>query len=337
MHKPPHHTADISSFSFLVTGGAGFIGSNIVAYLLRHGAGRVRVLDNLSEGRIANIGPFIGRDDFQFIEGDITDPKTCLAACEGIDYVSHQAALGSVPRSIETPLKTNAANVTGFLNMLTAAKDAGVRRFVYASSSSVYGDSIRLPKVEEHIGSPLSPYAASKFVNEVYAGVYALNYDMELIGLRYFNIFGPNQKPEGPYAAVIPLFMDALLNNRRPFINGDGKQSRDFTYVDNAVQANIRALMTTVQGATGQVYNIACGERYSVNELFHTIRDIVGSDIEPVYREERRGDVRDSLADISKARAYLGYNPTVKLREGMVPTLEWFRENYAPQTIITGS
>lgn len=332
-----HHQGDLSHLAFLVTGGAGFIGSSIVAYLLANGAGKVRVLDNLSEGRITNIQPFIGRADFEFVKGDITDPKICMAACEGIDYVTHQAALGSVPRSIETPLKTNAANVTGFLNMLTAAKDANVKRFVYASSSSVYGDSIRLPKVEEHIGSPLSPYAASKLVNEVYAGVYALNYGMEVIGLRYFNIFGPNQKPEGPYAAVIPLFMEALLNGKRPFINGDGEQSRDFTFVDNAVQANIRAMLTTVDGATGQVYNIACGERYSVNELFNTIRDIVGSNIEPNYRDERKGDVRDSLADISKAKAYLGFSPTIKLREGMIPTLEWFRENYAPQMTVTGS
>jgi UDP-N-acetylglucosamine/UDP-N-acetylgalactosamine 4-epimerase len=328
MRTDIHHQGSLADLAFLVTGGAGFIGSNIVAYLLRNGARKVRVLDNLSEGRMANIEPFMGREDFEFIEGDITHPETCMLACEGIDYVTHQAALGSVPRSIETPLKTNAANVTGFLNMLTAAKDAGVRRFVYASSSSVYGDSLRLPKVEEHIGSPLSPYAASKFVNEVYAGVYALNYGMEVIGLRYFNIFGPNQKPEGPYAAVIPLFMDALLKGNAPYINGDGEQSRDFTFVDNAVQANVRAMLTEVDGATGQVYNIACGERYSVNELFHTIREIVGSDIMPIYREARKGDVRDSLADISKAKAYLGYNPTIKLQEGMIPTLEWFRQNY---------
>jgi UDP-N-acetylglucosamine/UDP-N-acetylgalactosamine 4-epimerase len=328
MRTDIHHQGSLANLAFLVTGGAGFIGSNIVAYLLRNGARKVRVLDNLSEGRMANIEPFMGREDFEFIEGDITHPETCMLACEGIDYVTHQAALGSVPRSIETPLKTNAANVTGFLNMLTAAKDAGVRRFVYASSSSVYGDSLRLPKVEEHIGSPLSPYAASKFVNEVYAGVYALNYGMEVIGLRYFNIFGPNQKPEGPYAAVIPLFMDALLKGNAPYINGDGEQSRDFTFVDNAVQANVRAMLTEVDGATGQVYNIACGERYSVNELFHTIREIVGSDIMPIYREARKGDVRDSLADISKAKAYLGYNPTIKLQEGMIPTLEWFRQNY---------
>jgi UDP-N-acetylglucosamine 4-epimerase len=323
-----HHNKDLSGLSFLVTGGAGFIGSNITDYLLRHGVGKVRVLDNLSEGKLQNIEQFLKLPNFEFIEGDITDADTCMRACKGIDYVTHQAALGSVPRSIATPLKTNAANVTGFLNMLTAAKDSGVKRFVYASSSSVYGDSIRLPKVEEHIGSPLSPYAASKFVNEVYAGVYALNYGMEVIGLRYFNIFGPNQKPDGPYAAVIPLFMDALLKGKSPFINGDGEQSRDFTFVDNAVQANIRALLTDVRGATGQVYNVACGERYTVNELFHTISELVGSDVQPTYRENRQGDVRDSLADISKARAYLGYEPNVKLREGMDVTLQWFRANF---------
>jgi UDP-N-acetylglucosamine/UDP-N-acetylgalactosamine 4-epimerase len=328
MTRESFHKESLNDLTFLVTGGAGFIGSNIATYLIRHGVGKVRVLDNLSEGKLQNIQPFLHLPNFEFIEGDITDADTCMKACEGVDYVTHQAALGSVPRSIATPLKTNAANVTGFLNMLTAAKDSGVKRFVYASSSSVYGDSTKLPKVEEHIGSPLSPYAASKFVNEVYAGVYALNFRMEVIGLRYFNIFGPNQKPDGPYAAVIPLFMDALLKGKSPFINGDGEQSRDFTYVDNAVQANIRALLTDVPGATAQVYNIACGERFSVNELFHTIRELVGSDVQPTYRENRPGDVRDSLADISKARAYLGYEPTVKLKEGMAITLQWFKENY---------
>jgi UDP-N-acetylglucosamine 4-epimerase len=226
-------------------------------------------------------------------------------------------------------LLTNAANVTGFLNMLTAAKDAKVKRFVFASSSSVYGDSPRLPKIEEHIGRPLSPYAASKFVNEVYAGVYALNYGMEIIGLRYFNIFGPNQKPDGPYAAVIPLFMDALLKGQSPFVNGDGEQSRDFTYVDNAVQANVRAMFTQTKGATGQVYNVACGERFTINQLFYAIRDLVGGNVAPTYRESRNGDVRDSLADISKAKAYLGYEPQMTMQEGMQPTLEWFKKNYA--------
>ena len=329
MSQRVHHNQDLSTSTFLVTGGAGFIGSNIVGYLIQHRAKKVRVLDNLCEGRLQNINAFIGLPNFEFIEGDITNAAACAEACEGIDYVTHQAALGSVPRSINTPLLTNAANVTGFLNMLTAAKDAKVKRFVFASSSSVYGDSPRLPKIEEHIGRPLSPYAASKFVNEVYAGVYALNYGMEIIGLRYFNIFGPNQKPDGPYAAVIPLFMDALLKGKSPFVNGDGEQSRDFTYVDNAVQANIRAMFSQTKGATGQVYNVACGERFTINQLFYAIRDLVGGNVEPTYRESRNGDVRDSLADISKAKAYLGYEPQMTMQEGMQPTLEWFRKNYA--------
>jgi len=328
MSSTSFHSHTLGTSSFLVTGGAGFIGSNIVAYLLQHGAGKVRVLDNVSEGRMTNIEPYLHLPNFEFIQGDITDAATCAGACQGIDYITHQAALGSVPRSIETPLLTNAANVTGFLNMLTAAKDAKVKRFVFASSSSVYGDSPRLPKIEEHIGRPLSPYAASKYVNEVYAGVYALNYGMEIIGLRYFNIFGPNQKPDGPYAAVIPLFMDALLKGRSPFINGDGEQSRDFTYVENAVQANIRAMFTQNDGAVGHVYNVACGERFTINELFYAIRDLVGGDVEPTYRETRNGDVRDSLADISKAKAFLGYEPQVTMRQGMKPTLAWFKENF---------
>lgn len=329
MYETPFHKIDISRFTFLITGGAGFVGSNIARYLMKYGAGKVKVLDNLSEGKIENIQPFLDEPNFIFIEGDITDSETCRMACEGVDYITHQAALGSVPRSLETPLLTNDANVTGFLNMLTAAKDAKAKRFVYASSSSVYGDSQKLPKVEEHIGDPLSPYAASKFVNEVYAGVYALNYGIEVVGLRYFNIFGPNQKPDGPYAAVIPLFMDALLKGTSPFINGDGEQSRDFTFVENAVQANIRAMFSDVAGATGKVYNIAFGERTTINELYFNLKDIVGSSIDPTYREPRKGDVKDSLADISKAKAFLGYNPQIDIRTGLGVTLEWFRKNYS--------
>lgn len=328
MYSTPFHTNDISKSAFLITGGAGFVGSNIAKYLMLHGAGKVRVLDNLSEGKIENIQPFLDEPNFEFINGDITNSETCTKACEGIDYITHQAALGSVPRSLETPLLTNAANVTGFLNMLTAAKDAKVKRFVYASSSSVYGDSLKLPKVEEHIGDPLSPYAASKFVNEVYAGVYALNYGIEVVGLRYFNIFGPNQKPDGPYAAVIPLFMDALLKGKSPFINGDGEQSRDFTFVENAVQANIRSMFSQVPGATGRVYNIAFGERTTINQLYFDLKDLVGSDIDPTYREPRKGDVQDSLADISKAKAYLGYNPQVSIKDGLDLTIKWFAEKY---------
>ena len=328
MYNSPFHQTDISNSTFLVTGGAGFIGSNIVRYFMKYGAGKVRVLDNLSEGKKENIAPFLDEPNFEFFEGDITNPDTCKKACEGVDYITHQAALGSVPRSLETPLLTNAANVTGFLNMLTAAKDANVKRFVYASSSSVYGDSQKLPKVEEHIGHPLSPYAASKFVNEVYAGVYARNYGIEVVGLRYFNIFGPNQKPDGPYAAVIPLFMDALLKGKSPFINGDGEQSRDFTFVENAVQANIRAMFSNVEGVAGKVYNIAYGERTTINELYFNLKELLGSDINPTYRESRKGDVKDSLADISKAKAFLGYNPQFSIRQGLDETLEWFKNNY---------
>ncbi len=330
MYSTPFHTLDISNSSFLITGGAGFVGSNIAEYLIKFGAGKVRVLDNLSEGKLENIQPFLNLPNFEFINGNITDSETCRKACEGIDYITHQAALGSVPRSLETPLLTNEANVTGFLKMLTAAKDAKVKRFVYASSSSVYGDSLKLPKVEEHIGAPLSPYAASKFVNEVYAGVYALNYGIEVVGLRYFNIFGPNQKPDGPYAAVIPLFMDALLKGKSPFINGDGEQSRDFTFVENAVQANIRGMFSQIPGATGRVYNIAFGERTTINQLYFDLKDLVGSDVNPTYRETRKGDVQDSLADISKAKAYLGYNPQVSIKDGLEVTLKWFAKNYGP-------
>lgn len=328
MYKTPFHTADISKATFLITGGAGFVGSNIATYLIKYGAGKVKVLDNLSEGKLDNIQLFLNLPNFEFIEGDITDSKTCQQACSGVDYITHQAALGSVPRSLETPLLTNDANVTGFLNMLTAAKDAKVKRFVYASSSSVYGDSLKLPKVEEHIGDPLSPYAASKFVNEVYAGVYALNYGIEVIGLRYFNIFGPNQKPDGPYAAVIPLFMDALLKGKAPYINGDGEQSRDFTFVENAVQANIRSMFSQVLGATGRVYNIAYGQRTTINQLYNDLKDLLKSDVEPIYREPRKGDVQDSLADISKAKAYLGYDPQFGIKEGLDVTLNWFRQNF---------
>lgn len=329
MTRKAFHKEDISNRTFLITGGAGFIGSNLVHYLMEHGAGEVRVLDNLSEGKRLNIEQFLADDRFHFIEADITNAQVCRDACEGVDHISHQAALGSVPRSVETPLDTNAANVTGFLNMLTAAKDARVARFVYASSSSVYGDSRKLPKLEAEIGRPLSPYAASKYVNEVYASVYALNYGMQTVGLRYFNIFGPNQKPDGPYAAVIPLFIDALLKNEAPFINGDGEQSRDFTFVENAVQANVRAMFAPLD-SDAEVFNIACGDRITINGLFEELKSLLHSDLEPVHRAPRKGDIRDSLADISKASELLDYDPQVKLSEGLKVTLEWFREHHGP-------
>ncbi len=328
MYEIPFHNQPLSNKSFLVTGGCGFIGSNIVEYLTRHGAGRVRVLDNLATGFEENISQIthVGglSAPIEMMKGDITDAETCARACESMDYVLHQAALGSVPRSIKNPAATHAANVTGFVNTLVAARDAGVKRLVYASSSSVYGDHAALPKREEVTGNVLSPYAATKMMNELYAHVFARTYNMELIGLRYFNIFGPNQSPEGAYAAVIPLFMQSVMTNTAPFIDGDGEQTRDFTFVENAVQANIRALFTENKNALNQVYNVAVGENASVNTLYNMIAALRNSDLKPVHREARAGDVRNSLADISKAKALLGYEPTVMMEEGLKRTFEWF-------------
>ena len=327
MYDTAFHTQDISKNTFLITGGAGFIGSNIVEYLMKYNAGKVVVLDNLSNGYMTNILKFVGQPNFEFIEGDITDFKTCQEVVSQADYISHQAALGSVPRSIENPLATHHANATGFLNVLTAAKDSDVKRVVFASSSSVFGDSKELPKVENRIGNSLSPYAVSKRAKELYAQVFADVYDLDVIGLRYFNIFGPKQNPTGPYAAAIPLFMDAVLKNESPFINGDGGQSRDFTFVENAVQANIKALFSENE-VKGKILNIACGDRVTVNELFNSIRDVVGNDVKPIYREERPGDVRDSLANISLAKELIDFNPTVKLEEGLAITIDWFKKEF---------
>ena len=311
----------------LVTGGAGFIGSNLVEALLNDKrVTRVRVLDNLATGSKNNISEFIGNSRFEFMEGDIRDYTTCLAACEGVQLISHQAALGSVPRSINDPLTTNNVNITGTLNIFNAAKEKAVKRVVYAASSSTYGDHPGLPKVEDRIGNPLSPYAVTKYVNELYARVYSSLYGIELIGLRYFNIFGPRQNPAGPYAAVIPLFAEALLKDKPPTINGDGSHSRDFTYVDNAVQANILSLFTENREAVNQVYNIACGEQTSLNELFNSLRKEAGSDIEPVYGPERKGDVKNSLADITRARTLLGYAPLVSVNDGLKKTFAWYRD-----------
>ncbi|MEW6469374.1 MAG: SDR family oxidoreductase [Bacteroidota bacterium] len=325
MYEQAYHPNDISHSSFLVTGGAGFIGSNLVEYLLRHGAGRVAVLDNLSTGYEENLSAFRNHRNLTFIRGDICDLDTCKKACEGIDYVFHQAALGSVPRSIENPIATHNANASGFLSVLVAARNARVKRIVYASSSSVYGDSTDLPKKEERIGKPLSPYAVSKLVNEFYADIFVRTYNMEILGLRYFNIFGPRQNPRGEYAAAIPLFIHGLLNNTPVYINGSGQQSRDFTFVENAVQANVRAMFCTDQKAIGNVFNVAVGEQLSVNRLYALLRQITGSALEPLYRQERKGDVKDSLADISRAATLLGYRPTVKAEEGLRLTIEWFR------------
>ena len=312
----------------LVTGGAGFIGSNLVEALLKDKrVSLVRVLDNLATGSLQNIEEFRSNPHFDFIEGDIRDYQTCLQACDGIDRITHQAALGSVPRSINDPLTTNGVNITGTLNMFTAAKEKGIDRVVYAASSSTYGDHPGLPKVEDIIGKPLSPYAVTKYVNELYAQVYGSLYGVGFIGLRYFNIFGPKQNPNGPYAAVIPLFAEALLNNKPPTINGDGSHSRDFTFVANAVQANILSLFTENDKAVNQVYNIACGHQTSLLQLFDYLKKEAASTMQPVLGPERKGDVKHSLADISKARQLLGYDPSVSVEEGLASTFNWYKNN----------
>lgn len=312
----------------LVTGGAGFIGSNLVAALLNDKrVSFVRVLDNLATGSLQNIEEFRTDPRFDFIEGDIRDYQTCLQACDGIDRITHQAALGSVPRSINDPLTTNGVNITGTLNIFTAAKEKGISRVVYAASSSTYGDHPGLPKVEDTIGKPLSPYAVTKYVNELYAQVYGNLYGVGFIGLRYFNIFGPKQNPNGPYAAVIPLFAEALLNNKPPVINGDGSHSRDFTFVDNAVQANILSLFTENDKAVNQVYNIACGHQTSLLQLFDYLKKEAASILQPLLGPERKGDVKHSLADISKARQLLGYDPAVSVEEGLASTFNWYKKN----------
>jgi len=310
----------------LITGGAGFIGSNLVEKLLNDDRiSFVRVFDNLATGSLKNMSSFSSHPKFEFLEGDIRDFNACLTACKGIDLISHQAALGSVPRSVADPLTTNDVNITGTLHIFTAAKEQKIRRVIYAASSSTYGDHPGLPKVEDKIGNPLSPYAVTKYVNELYARVYASLYQVQFIGLRYFNIFGPRQNPNGPYAAVIPLFAESILNDKAPVINGDGSHSRDFTYVDNAVQANILSLLTNNPDALNQVYNIACGYQTSLLELFNHLKAESGSLLEPVHGPERTGDVKHSLADISKARALLGYQPEVSVDEGLKKTFAWYK------------
>lgn len=323
-----YHDKDISQSTFLITGGAGFIGSHIVEYLIVHGAKKVKILDNLLTGNYENIKPFEKEPNFEFIEGDITQMSTCLKACKGVQYISHQAALGSVPRSIKDPARSNQINVNGQLNMLVAANEENVKRFVYASSSSVYGDEPNLPKVESRIGRQLSPYAVTKYTNELYANVFAKTYGMEIIGMRYFNIFGPRQDPNGPYAAVIPLFVDKILKGERVNIDGDGEQTRDFTYVDNAVQANIKAMLTDNPAALDQVYNIAVGKNFSVNYMYQKIQEYLQLFIEPIHREARKGDIRNSLADISKAKELLGYEPTFQFDDGLKKTVEYFKTKF---------
>lgn len=329
MSKFKYHNKDLSELSFLVTGGAGFIGSNIVEYLLKNGAKRVRVFDNLSNGYLENIESFFEYKNFEFIEGDIRDIEKCKEAIEGMQYVSHQAALGSVPRSIQDPALTTLVNISGFVNMMVAAKDSkSVKRFVYAASSSTYGDSKELPKIEGHEGKPLSPYAITKAVNEQYGDVFSKVYGFHTIGLRYFNVFGPNQNPNNPYAAVIPLFCKAFIDNESPKIFGDGETSRDFTFVDNAVQANIKAMLFEPL-TSHEVFNVACGENTSLNEMIQRLNNLTNKGIIPLYEKERIGDVKHSLASIDKIKGILDYDPKYTFNEGLEIAFEWYNKKYA--------
>jgi UDP-N-acetylglucosamine 4-epimerase len=330
MYETVYHNITLGEYSFLVTGGAGFIGSNIVTYLLRHGAKKVRVLDNFSTGHRKNLQEFMDNPAFELLEGDIRNLEDCKKAVEGIDYVSHQAALGSVPRSMNDPITTNEVNISGFLNVLVATRDAKCKRFVYAASSSTYGDHKGLPKVEDVIGKPLSPYAVTKYVNELYADVFGKVYGMEVIGLRYFNVFGPKQDPEGSYAAVIPKFVAQFIAHESPLINGKGEHSRDFTYIDNVVQANVKAFFTDNEKAVGEVYNVAYGDQTSLKELADTIKDILSgfdgeiANVDVLYGPYRAGDIPHSLASIEKARTLLNYDPRYSFKHGLNEAIEWY-------------
>jgi UDP-N-acetylglucosamine 4-epimerase len=312
---------------FLVTGGAGFIGSHIVSFLLKNEAKEVRVLDNLSTGSRDNILEFFNNPAFTFIVGDITDYDTCFSACKEIDGIFHNAALGSVSRSMQDPMATNQANVSGFVNILFAAKSQQVKRVVYASSSSVYGDDDSIEKQEHITGNLLSPYAVSKKTDELYADVFSRSFNMEIIGLRYFNVFGPKQNPNGQYAAVIPIFIGNLLKEIKPCIFGDGSTSRDFTYIDNVVYANALAFSTTNSEAMNQVYNVAYGASTSLNQLYNLISANLVSSIIPEYKAERKGDIKNSLANINKAKKLLGYVPLVSLEVGMGYTIDWYKKH----------
>lgn len=316
----------MSRKKILLTGGAGFIGSNLVRALLSdERVELVRVLDNLSTGNRNNISAYEGRKNFEFIEGDIRNFTTCLEASNGMDLICHQAALGSVPRSVENPVQTNEVNITGTLNIFKAAVDNKINRVVFAASSSTYGDSEILPKQEDVIGRPLSPYAVTKFVNELYADVFQRTYQLDYIGLRYFNIFGPNQSPNGPYAAVIPLFIQSALEDKAPLIHGNGENSRDFTFIENAVQSNLLALFSDNPAALNQIYNIACGEQTTLNQLWKYIQEITNKNIKPTYGPPRKGDVLHSVADIHKAVSLLNYSPGHSIKEGLEETVKWFK------------
>lgn len=310
---------------FLVTGGAGFIGSNLTEALLSQNC-FVRVLDNFSTGKRANIEAFISHPGFELMEGDIRDMAVCQSACQGIDYVLHQAALGSVPRSVKDPVTTNAVNVSGMLNMLVAARDHKVKRFVFASSSSVYGDEMHLPKIEDRVGMPLSPYATSKKVNELYARNFFDLYGLRTVGLRYFNVFGKRQDPDSAYAAVIPLFTKNIIENRASTIHGDGEQSRDFTYIENVIDANLKACVAESE-AWGQVYNIACGDRVTINLLYQKLCKLLGKEVGLIHGPPRAGDVKHSSADIKKATEKLNYRPLFGFEKGLELTIDWYVKN----------
>ncbi|MDM1465228.1 SDR family oxidoreductase [Myroides odoratimimus] len=316
----------------LITGGAGFIGSNLTEYFLNKGY-FVRCLDNFATGHKHNIEPFMSNENYELHEGDIRDLEACQKAVEGMDYVLHQAALGSVPRSVKDPITSNDVNVSGFLNMLVAARDAKIKRFVYAASSSTYGDSENLPKVEDIIGKPLSPYAVTKYVNELYADVFARTYGIETIGLRYFNVFGRRQDPNGAYAAVIPLFVKQFMKHESPVINGTGDYSRDFTYIDNVIQMNERAMLTTNIEAVNTVYNTAVGDRTTLNQLIGYLKEFLAeydaeiANVEVKHGPNRVGDIPHSLASVDKARTLLGYEPTHVIKEGLREAVKWYWEN----------
>ena len=326
-----NHT-NFSGLKILITGGAGFIGSNLCDYFIKNKA-KVVCLDNFSTGNFNNISKLIDNSNFKLIEGDICDLKTCNKASPGVDFILHQAALGSVPRSIKDPISTNNVNISGFLNMLISSKDNNVTRFVYAASSSTYGDSTELPKVEENIGKPLSPYAITKYVNELYAEVFNKNYKTDTIGLRYFNVFGKRQDPNGAYAAVIPKFISKLIKHESPIINGDGSFSRDFTYVENVIQMNVLSILSKNEKAINKVYNVAFGEQTSLNELTKLLKKLLGEydkeiiNIKNNYGPNRKGDIPHSLASIQKAKKYLKYKPEYDLESGLKKSIKWYWDN----------